>query len=314
MANIILYDVDSTIPNLPLMKLSSYHKKIGDKVVLTTTNSIDYSQYDYGYASVIFKKNIDKIKNFPFEIGGVGANNKKLPFEIEHLYPDYSLYPNNDFSIGYTTRGCIRNCDFCVVPDKEGLIKFNASIYEFLNPKYKKLMLLDNNIFAYKNYKKVFEEIIKSKKRVSFKQGLDFRLLTEEKTKNLLKLSYIGNYIFAYDNIEDKSIIERQMNKYRMYFHNWSLKFYVLVGFDSTIQDDIYRVLYLKEKKCYSYIMRHENFLNSEFKNFYIDFAAWVNQPFLFKKMSFEEFLKNRYKNQDRINFSLNVWKNHKPY
>jgi len=310
---ILLYDVDSIIPNIVLMKLSAYHKINGDNVEIIKGNGkpikINYSNYDSGYASVIFTKHKYIIKEFPFEIGGTGFDIEKgLDINIEHLMPDYSLYPENKYSIGFTTRGCVRDCSFCFVPKKEGLLKYNADVFEFYNPNLPKIMLLDNNIFAFKDYKKVFEQIRKINKPTCFKQGMDFRLLTEEKVNELLSIRYDGDYIFAYDSMYIKPIIEKQMNKYRKLFKDWKLKFFVLVGYDTSLKDDIFRIKYLKDNACLPYIMRYENCYTSPYKNFYTDIGAYCNQVSIFKKMTFEQFLYKRHIKENRIQFSLNLW------
>jgi hypothetical protein len=295
------------------MKISTFHKNLGNAVELIKGEGkpveINYKDYDKGYASIIFTKHKDLVKDFPWYIGGTGIDiNKQLPYNVEHLMPDYSLYPDNKYSIGFTTRGCIRNCGFCFVPKKEGLLKYNCDIDEFYNPKLKKIMLLDNNILAYNDYDKVFDQIRKINKLTCFKQGMDFRLLNDDKVEQLKSIKYDGNYIFAYDSMSIRSIIERQMTKYKKYFPDWSLKFFVLVGFDTTLKEDIFRAKYLVENKCIPYIMRFEYCYNSEYKNFYTDFAAYYNQVWAFKKLTFKEFLNKRYKNQKRIDYSLNLW------
>jgi hypothetical protein len=311
---VLLYDVDSVIPNISLMKLSAHYKSLGHSVDLVRGEGksvkMDFSPYDLGFASTIFTKNTGLISNFPWEVGGTGVSLEKiLPVEIEHIMPDYSLYPENVYSIGFATRGCIRNCDFCFVPKKEGLLHFNAHVSEFLSSSTKKLMLLDNNIFGYENYKSVFSEIRASKVRTCFKQGMDFRLLTDDKVNELLSIKYDGDYTFAYDNVCDREIIERNVVRYQDKFPPWRMKFFVLVGFNSSIKDDICRVMYLKENRILAYIMRHENAYLSANKDFYTDLAAWANQVFAFKKLTFEEFLYRRHRNQERIKFSLNLWK-----
>jgi hypothetical protein len=312
---VLLYDVDSVLPNIALMKLSTYHKNNNDNVEIIKGNAkstnIEYSKYDKGYASLIFTKNKNLLNNFPFKVGGTGIDiNKKLPDNIEHLIPDYSLYPDNQYSIGFTTRGCIRNCDFCFVPIKEGLLSYNADISEFYNPKLKKIMLLDNNILAYKDYKKIFKQIRLINKPTCFKQGMDFRLLNQDKVEELLSIKYDGEYIFAYDDIRYRDAIEKQITKFRKMFADWKLKFFVLVGFNSTLKDDIFRIMYLKENLCLPYVMRYENCYESQYKDFYTDLAAWCNQVFAFKKLNFEQFLYRRHTKQKRIDFSLNLWYN----
>jgi hypothetical protein len=121
---ILLYDVDSVLPNIALMKISTFHKNMGNDVELIRGESksinIDYKKYDKGYASIIFTKNKKLIESFPWKAGGTGIDiDKKLPNNIEHLMPDYSLYPDNEYSIGFTTRGCVRDCSFALSQRKK---------------------------------------------------------------------------------------------------------------------------------------------------------------------------------------------------
>ena len=151
---VLLIDIDSKIPNLALMKISAYYKSRGDNVGFTNTDNPDMI-----YASVIFRKNKHKVDGIPFmypgakiEIGGPGYDLKKtLPDEIEFGKPDYSLYPECDYSIGFSSRGCIRNtktCPFCIVPIKEGAFRRNQHPEEWYNSNFDKIIFLDNNILA----------------------------------------------------------------------------------------------------------------------------------------------------------------------
>jgi hypothetical protein len=296
---ILLIDADSKIPNIALMKLSTFHKNKGNTVdfIRLDGKPFEYKDtHDTAYSSIIFTKNKDNIKGNVF-LGGTGVSLRDtLSNEVEHLMPDYSLYPDNIYSIGFTTRGCFRKCDFCFVPEKEGIIKYNADITEFYNPNLKKIMLLDNNIFAYKDYKDIFEQIREIKKPTCFKQGIDFRLLNEEKIQELVSFRYAGDYIFALDSPKDIPIFEKKAPLIRKYLHPWKPKFFVLVGFDTTLEEDIKRIKLLWENKFLPYVMRHENYLNSEHKFFYIDLAAWCNQPWFVKKGDFRHFMNVRYK------------------
>ena len=160
--NILLIDADSKIPNLALMKLSTYHKRKNDYVALLKLG-IPYfptqkkivkkipTIYDKIYCSIVFEDTINYVqipKNVDIEIGGTGYSLKiNLSDEIENLPPDYSIYPENNFSYGFITRGCIRNCSFCKVPEKEGYIKQVNSIDNIVKHKITKFM--DNNILAF---------------------------------------------------------------------------------------------------------------------------------------------------------------------
>lgn len=314
--NILLYDVDSVMPNIALMKLSAMHKKNGDTVELVRGNAkplpIDYGKYDNGYASVIFTKNRNLLTEFPWEVGGTGVDiNKKLPNDVEHLMPDYEMYPDNEYSIGFLTRGCIRRCEFCFVPQKEGLIVYNASVSEFLNPKLKKIRILDNNLLAYRDWKKCLAELTAVGKRIKF-ENFDFRLLTETQVRCLSEIKIDGEYIFALDSPQEVEKFEKKMWMLEKYFGSWRSKFYILVGYDTTLKEDVKRINFVLSHKTLPYIMRHANCYTSEYKNFYTDIAAWCNQVAFVKKMSFEEFLYKRHlsKNRDdRISTSLKLWR-----
>jgi len=155
MKKILLIDIDSTIPNLALMKISAYHKRIGDDVSFTNTDDPDMI-----YASIIFKKNKTLANSLKFYypdakiiIGGSGYSlESHLPEEIESLKPDYNLYPDIDYSLGYTSRGCNRSCGFCIVPQKEGKFKQWHHPSQFYDDKFNKIVFLDNNILIDKKF------------------------------------------------------------------------------------------------------------------------------------------------------------------
>lgn len=308
---ILLVDVDSKIANLPLMKLSSYHKNLGDTVEL---KRLDCSLWEYNndfdkcYVSIIFSKNKNSVVGNCI-YGGVGYDQSiALKPEIEHTMPDYSLYPENKYSIGYLTRGCVRKCGFCVVPNKEGIIKFNANLDEFYNPLLPKIMLLDNNFLAYKDWRTLLSQLKNIKKKFTFKQGLDFRLLTVDKARELSECNYDGEYIFAFDNPKDFPFFEKNLPIYAEMFGPWKTKFYVLVGYNSSLKEDMARVNFLIRNKCLPYVMRYESCYQSEFKDFYTDLAAYCNQPHMMKKYNFDDFLHIRYTNENRISYSLDLW------
>ena len=190
-----LYDVDSKIPNLALMKLSAWHKQQGDYVEFYSP----LFQYDRIYASKVFTfSDNGYLKNSMIK-GGSGYNlTKKLPHYIEHLYPDYELY-KCEYAIGFITRGCIRNCPFCIVPKKEGKIRYNAPLEEFCKDQ-KEVMLLDNNILAYEHHLEELTILRDSKKKIDFNQGLDIRLITKENAKILREIKIWKQIRFALDD------------------------------------------------------------------------------------------------------------------
>lgn len=215
-------------PNLALMKLSAWHKKQGDDVSL----NFPLKGTDIVYASCVFTWNKPKELSPIIQYGGSGLRDYKiiLPLEIEHITPDYELYPNIDFSMGYTSRGCIRNCWFCKVRAKEGYIQAWASIKEFYNPRFKLLLLLDNNILASPNWRETLQELIPLNVLVDFNQGLDIRCLDDEKWYYLRQVK-VDKYRFAFDSISYETSIRKGLDlMLGSGISPRKLSFYVLVG------------------------------------------------------------------------------------
>lgn len=301
--NISLIDLDSKIPNLALMKISSYHKSKGDKVLLNA-----YDNPEKVYISCIFDKNkyqalgISTTFNCELIMGGYGVNNNKLDPKIEHIKPDYSLY-NIDYSMGFTSRGCIRNCDFCIVPKNEGKIKDHAEIKEFLDPKHKKLILLDNNFLASPKCDDNIKFIKDNKLTVNFCQGLDIRLINDNNSKLLsdLKISnrkFNGNQIhFAYDSIKYSKSVIRGIEKLEEYgIKPYRLMFYVLCGFNTDFKDDYFRFNLLKTMGCDPYIMLY-NGGTPLLKHF----ARWVNTR-IYKSCEFKDYNRLSLSQKTKIN------------
>ena len=185
--NIGLVDVDghNGFPNLALMKLSAFHKAKGDSVTWASM----FGHYDIVYKSKVFTFSEDE--DFSYDAdevqkGGTGYKDYSivLPDEIEHTCPDYSLY-GIDYAVGFTTRGCIRHCPFCLVHDKEGMIHAHADIREFLDGR-RKAVLLDNNIVASKHGIRQLEWCRDNGIAVDCNQGMDARILC--KSDNLCNL------------------------------------------------------------------------------------------------------------------------------
>lgn len=266
-------------------------------------------------------------------VGGTGFYFDKapnLPEEIEHHMPDYSLYDEwianevtkaeieaeksgkkfvksrfmtqfkeyTDYSIGFITRGCFRKCKFCVNQKYDHVFE-HSHLDEFFDPQRKKICLLDDNFFGYPRWKELLQEIIDKKRPFKFKQGLDERILTDEKCEMLFSTPYDGDYTFAFDNVSDYDLIQRKLKMIRKYTKSTSIKFYVLVGFESTDEIDIAnafkRIDLLMQYKCLPYIMRYQNknyspWKESKYRSMYVSLARWGNQPSIFKKMSFRQF------------------------
>ena len=278
---ILLIDLDSKIPNLALMKISAYHQSKGDEISFNTGEK--------GYCSIIFQKSRKDIQKLlalkiPIEFGGVGYDPQiKLCKEIESLKPDYSLYPNMDYSLGYTYRACPRRCPFCVVP-KMSQDKTHHSIYEFWDPRHRKIRLLNNNTFADPLWKQTFEEIIDNDLML-IDDGFDIRLLDDEKAFCLSKVRFAKQIHFAFDNLSDELAVTSGIKLLEKYgVRAKRLMFYVLCGYNTTFEEDSYRVKLLKSLGVDPFIMLYHK--SSVLLN---EFARWVNRFYF--KVSFKQFL-----------------------
>jgi len=294
---VLLVDVDSKIPNLALMKISAWHKVQGNEVGFNIENP------DRVYISCIFPKNKSQAKgiaafypNAEIDIGGSGVDLKKvLPKETELIKPDYDLYPST-YSQGYTTRGCIRKCEFCFVPEKEGKIREVQHPSEFHDDRFDTCMIMDNNLFAAKEYwqRDVYKWFIDNKIKMLSPQGWDARLLNKWNWSILSQIKHAGSIHFAWDNIDDEKYIEKAIKLLKQEGVSArdlraKISFYVLAGFKSTFEDALYRCERLKELGTQSFVMpyhKKDKRIN--------DLARWANRPWLYWSMPFSEYKKGK--------------------
>lgn len=338
-------------PNLVCMKLSSYHKSLGDNVTLLLSYD-DVDNYEKVYISKVFLKTeipcepkdkslkteqtvVEFYKDNKFlqkpniVYGGTGffyEKAPKLPYEIEHIMPDYHLYDQwvedcikngakekefsyyRDYSIGFLTRGCFRQCQFCVNKVYKNCSK-HSNLYEFYDPTRPKLCFLDDNFFACPDWKEISEEVLKTGKRFQFKQGLDERLLNKERIEYIGKWSkkYDNDLIFAFDNIDDKDLIISKLELLYKELPEFKhqMKFYCFCGYDrkniydyefwlNDIKNLFTRFFVLAKYSAHPYVMRHENYKNSPFYHLYDAIAAWANQPAIYSTFDFNTFCKCR--------------------
>lgn len=265
------------------------------------------------------------VENDEIYIGGTGffeVNGPTLSDVVEHHMPDYHLYDEYierdthgdealkkkrwddylNFSIGFTTRGCIRHCGFCVNRNLNRVTKWSP-VSEFYDPTRKHIYLWDDNIMAAPPtvFRSVINELIATGKSFQFRQGMDIRLMTDNKAEVLKHAKYYGDYIFAFDHyrlddpFEAKQVKDtiRGLEIWRKH-SNASTKLYVLVAYDYQDERDIegtfFRIKTLMEFGCLPYIMRFEKWKDSKYRDLYIQLARWCNQPSFFKKKSFRQF------------------------
>ena len=266
---------DAPKHNLALMQLSTYHKKQGDEVLL----NMPIIPADYTYASVLFKKNINLF--IADEYGGPayygntmeqrsGRNVYEVLQQAQTERPDYMLYGLR-YSLGYTYRPCFRGCDFCKVPIMRHPSTAHHSIWEFHTSDFQSICLLNNNTFMDRQWKETFEEIWDADLTVIDENGYDLRLLDDEKADALKRTKFQGKIHFAWDRMEDEKEILRSLallKKYKITGH-----VYVLIGYDTTLEEDIYRCQKLVDFGQDPYIMpfvRTDH--NKRFKRFFDTF------------------------------------------
>jgi len=290
---VLLVDVDSKIPNLALMKLSAYHKSKGDEV------GFNVNDPDKVYASIIFKKHaISPIMlrlQYPdaeVVIGGCGQDlSLTLPDEVEYIKPDYTLY-DMDYSMGFTTRGCIRNCYFCIVPKKEGMIRINQHPKEFHDERFNKIIMLDNNILAKPNwFFEITDWFIKNDLKIDFNQGMDIRLLTKDIAERLYELKRESTWKFAFDSIESKKEVIRGIDLLKDAGINTKqhLSFYVYCHDNSMFEEALERCNILRERRCNSFVMF--NIDNNDRSHHVRNLQRWANRRFAYWRGTFDEYV-----------------------
>ena len=309
-----LVDTDShNFPNLPLMKLSAWHKQNGDTVEWYEPLIHCMGEpLDKVYMSKVFSFTPDypyPINAKEIEKGGTGyaislidgkevfdkSKDKDLPDEIEHIYPDYSLYPEltKDTAYGFLTRGCPRGCDFCHVKCKEGKRSYKvADLSEFWRGQ-KNIVLCDPNILACPEHLDLLQQLVDSKAKVNINQGLDIRLVTD-KNLELIKQIRLQSIHLAFDRWQDKDIIEPRMRafKEKTGFNRSKGKVvvYILTNFDTTLEQDIYRIQLCRELNFSPYPMIYDK---EHADPIYRKLQRWCSNFIFWSVPTFDEYLKH---------------------
>lgn len=259
------YNKAAKFPNIALMKISAYHKAQGDDVEWW----FGFNHYDRVYMSKVFDDTYTK--DFPFCInadevikGGTGYGmDNVLPPEIEHIYPDYSLYPEltKETAFGRLTMGCPRGCHFCIVAEKEGRRSVKvADLSEWWDGQ-KNIVLCDPNLLAYKGHMELLQQLIDSKAWVDINQGIDCRLLTEQNIEaiNQLKLKEIH---FAWDYMHEEKRVIKGLELYAKMAarkpHGQFGTVYCLVNYDTTMDENLYRIYKLRDMGYDPYVMIYD--------------------------------------------------------
>lgn len=307
-----LIDIDSKLPNLALMKISNYYKSLGEEVEFVR----EEQKYEKLYASAIFTKSKGKCQELKnkygdlIKIGGTGWNiEKQLPKAIEKMKPDYSLYTAEmiykrikggiglkeskykkaetivNAGLGFTSRGCIRNCGFCFVPKKEGSFHQVAEIKDLINPKSNVLILHDNNLTADPNCIDKLHEIRDRGLIVDINQGCDVRLMTPEIAKALSEVKHLRSLHYAWDLMGFENQVIEGIKTLSSYVKTYKHMCFMLVGYNTTFEEDMYRYRKLDELNIRPYVMVYNGIGTIKLHHF----ARWVNSR-ICKACSFEEY------------------------
>lgn len=306
---VALLDVDSVIPNLALMKISQWHKTQGDTVVWY--DELWRDTYDEIYASAVFQYS-DKSAIDPerMQVGGTGWDtNKNLPDEIHAARPDYSLYgyPHN---IGFTMRGCRFRCKFCVVPVKEGKPYEENTIGDIWQQRGSDfVVLLDNDFFGNPSWRERIGEILEHDLCVNFNQGLNIRIITEEQAAALADVRFSNfnrtekQVHFAWDQFGKgtEKLIDQGIERVTAAgIKPHQMSFYVLIGFNTTPEQDLYRVEKLRDLGCNPYAMPYNKADPYQKK-----FSRWVNRKQLLMTIPFDDYVRSRHDRADKVTGEL---------
>ena len=299
-----LIDVDGhNFPNLALMRISAYHKAQGDQVEWWWS---DFIHYDIVYMSKIFSDAYTKDAPEPLNAdkvikGGTGycislvdgvevfdkAKNEELPPEIEKMFPDYSLYPQFDFAVSMTSRGCPRGCSFCHVAAKEGRCSVKvADVSDFWNGQ-KEIRILDPNITACRDKRDLMRQYKETGAILDFTQGLDIRLLNDDDLADINEMR-LRTLHFAWDNPKDD--LETKFRNFANGFRRKSNigMVYCLTNFNSTMEENLYRIYTLRDMGYDPYVMVYDKpHAPKEIKQL----QRWCNNKIIFKSCKrFEDY------------------------
>ena len=280
---------------MALMQITQYHEDRGDEVEWYK-GDLFQDMYSEIYASKIFQ--FSSMPQLPKKalVGGTGIDFKNtLPSEISNCPPSYSLYPNCEYHLGFSMKGCRFNCSFCCVPKKEGRPKHNSNIDDLLiNPNGgNKLMLLDNDFFGSPNWEDDLKRIIELKLKVCFVQGLNIRIITSEQAELLSQAKYYNSkfksrYLsFAWDKYKDEKLIRNGIKICNdAGIPSRDMQFFVLIGYDTTHDEDYYRVMTLwEEYGALPFVMPYNKKDTYQKK-----FARWVNHRAIFKTVKWDDY------------------------
>lgn len=275
----------------------------------------DYDIYNT-YIEREVEKKVDEESKKLQKKKGVAPTAEEIDKLVEKHRKKYKDYL--DYSIGFLTRGCIRQCSFCVNKGERVILPY-SDLDDFVDESRPFIYLWDDNFLCYKNWKELLQKLIDRGKPFQFRQGLDERIMNDERAEMLSKAPYHGDFIFAFDQWKDHDLIVRKLKIWRKYCPTRTTKFYLFCGYELTKEDDekiftdVYylfrRIQILMGFGCLGYVMRHADYENHRLGNIYTQIARWCNQPQFYKKMSFEEFVMRNQSYKEEHSSSTNICK-----
>jgi len=275
-----LYNLEPKIFNTAMMQVSHYYKSNGHEVEIY--NHLMHDEYDWIYAFSLFDFTDKSMVTKDMICGGTGFDiEKHLPNEIEDCDLDYSIFPDCKTSYIWFSRGCIRNCPWCVVRRKEGYIKTVEP--KNLNPKGEYITVMDNNFFANPNWERAINWLKEKKQKVEF-MGIDARIMDKEIATALNSLKHEKTIKFAWDNPKDD--LRPHLDLLTSVIKSYKLMCYVLIGFNSTEEEDLFRINTLwKEYKIVPFVMPF-----NKYDPYQKALGRWANRKWLFKSCTWEEY------------------------
>jgi hypothetical protein len=287
---VAIAQVDGKWPNLALAKIVALHRALGDDIEWFAP----LATYDHVYASKVFTDSPpDEYLPIDAHLGGSGCfrdqdRETTLAPDIERITPDWSLWPWWPHDMGYSTRGCVRKCPFCIVPTKEGKLRVVAEFGDLTTGR-PTMILHDNNVTAapIKHFRKFCADATAAGVEIDFRQGLDARLLTDEHAAIIARSKFSRRIHLSFDNLAEAEAITEAVTTMRAAgIHPSRLTFYVLTGFNSTFENDMERVDILRALGCDPFVMLYNRNTDWTLRRF----ARWVNNKVAFKAMTWEQF------------------------